>query len=124
VTTPGAVDLVFPRELGERERREAATLVAPAGADAQALLDVLAAAVRAGQVRKSALAVLAGLVRRWQAGTFDPTPGVALAESRRREQARQAAERDREREWPAQLPRLSPEAARERIAQLRRAARA
>lgn len=65
----------------------------PVGADAQALLDVLAAAIQAGQVRKSPLAMLAALVRRWRAGTFDPTPGLRVTEARRRARALEAMER-------------------------------
>jgi hypothetical protein len=81
------------------ELREARALVSRAGGDAQAVLDVLAAAIRAGEIRKSRLAVLTGLVRRYEAGTFDPAPGLHLAERRRRTAALEAAQRKREQEY-------------------------
>lgn len=89
----GGPSLAFHRSLRDDERREATVLVDPVGADAQALLDVLAAAIQAGQVRKSPLAMLAALVRRWRAGTFDPTPGLRVTEARRRARALEAMER-------------------------------
>ncbi len=122
----GRPDLAFHRSLSDGERRQATELVAPVGADAQALLDVLAAAIQAGQVRKSPLAVLAALVRRWQAGTFDPTPGLRVAEARRRARALEAMERLREPGARQGLravapPRLAPGEARARVDGLRRA---
>ena len=43
--------------------------------DRQGLVDVLTALVEAGEVRKTAIACLGGLIRRYSAGTFDPSPG-------------------------------------------------
>jgi len=85
------------------ELREAQVLVQRAGRDAQAVLDVLAAAIQAGEIRKSRLAVLTGLIRRYEAGSFDPAPGLHLAERRRRAAAREAAQRKREQEYTKEL---------------------
>jgi len=54
------------------------TLLQPCGLDAQAVLDVLAATIKAGKVQTSALGLLGGLVRRYVAGTFDPAPGLKI----------------------------------------------
>lgn len=83
----GDDDLVFPAELSADERAAATNLLSGADATvaaAQAILDVLAASLSSGQIRKSPLAVLGGLCRRYQAGTFDPTPGLHLSAKRRR----------------------------------------
>ena len=85
------------------ELREAQALVQRAGRDAQAVLDVLAATIQAGEIRKSRLAVLTGLLRRYEAGSFDPAPGLHLAERRRRAAAREAAQREREHEYAKEL---------------------
>ena len=99
----GGEDLIFPKEMTGVELREARALVRRAGEDAQAVLDVLTAAIQAGEIRKSRLAVLSGLIRRHQAGTFDPAPGLHLAERRRRAAAMEAAWRRREQELTKQL---------------------
>lgn len=122
----GRPDLAFHRSLSDGERRQATQFLAPVGADAQALLDVLAAAIQAGQVRKSPLAMLAALVRRWQEGTFDPTPGLRVAEARRRAQALETMERQREpgarQGLHAVAPRrLTPEEVRAWVAEMHRA---
>jgi phage replication O-like protein O len=96
-------DLVFPREMLGVELNEARALIQRAGKDAQAVLDVLTAAIQAGEIRKSRLAVLTGLVRRYEAGTFDPVPGMHLAEQRRRAAAREAAEQKREQKYAMEL---------------------
>jgi hypothetical protein len=85
------------------ELREARQLASRAGQDAQAVLDVLTAAIQAGEIRKSRLAMLAGLIRRYESGSFDPAPGLHLAERRRREAARLAAQQQREQQTLAQL---------------------
>ena len=95
----GGEALVFPVEMTGMELQEARALASRAGRDAQAVLDVLAAAIQAGEIRKSRLAVLTGLVRRYEAGTFDPAPGLHLAERRRRASALEAAQRKREQEY-------------------------
>jgi hypothetical protein len=85
------------------ELREARQLVSRVGQDAQDVLDVLSAAIHAGEIRKSRLAMLAGLIRRYESGSFDPTPGLHLAERRRREAARLAAQQQREQQTLARL---------------------
>jgi hypothetical protein len=85
------------------ELKEAQALIQRAGKDAQAVLDVLTAAIQAGEIRKSRLAVLTGLVRRYEAGTFDPVPGMHLAEQRRRTAAREASEQKREQKYAKEL---------------------
>lgn len=99
----GGNDLIFPREMTGAELKEANALVQRAGSDAQAVLDVLTAAIQAGEIRKSRLAVLSGLIRRYEAGTFDPAPGLHLAEQRRKQAAMEAAQRRREKEYTQQL---------------------
>lgn len=101
----GGDDLVFPEEMTDAELNEARALVRQAGPDAQAVLDVLAATIKAGEIRKSRLAVLSGLIRRYQAGSFDPTPGLHLAERRQRDAAAEAARQRRERELTERLNR-------------------
>ncbi|HEC16012.1 MAG TPA: hypothetical protein ENI99_05490 [Sedimenticola sp.] len=99
----GGEELVFPREMTGVELQEAQVLVRRVGSDAQAMLDVLTAAIQAGEIRKSRLAVLTGLIRRYEAGTFDPAPGLHLAERRRRAAAMEAAKRRRDREYAKEL---------------------
>lgn len=99
----GGEHLVFPREMTGAELQEARVLITRAGNDAQVVLDVLAAAIQAGEIRKSRLAVLTGLIRRHEAGTFDPAPGLHLADRRRRSAAVVAAERKREQAYAKRL---------------------
>jgi len=80
---PNRLELVFPAALSEPERQAAQTLVAQCGDEAQQILDVLAVIIHAGEVRKSPLAVLRGLVKRWDAGSFDASTGLHLAAARR-----------------------------------------
>ena len=74
-TRRGGGELIFPREMTGEELREARQLVGQAGQDAQAVLDVLIATIQAAEIRKSRLAMLAGLIRRYEAGSFDVTYG-------------------------------------------------
>lgn len=80
----GPEKLCFPSAMPDAERREASAMLDEVGEDAQAVLDVLQAAIEAGQVRKTRIAMLAALVRRWRQGAFDPTPGRKVAERRER----------------------------------------
>ena len=75
-------ELVFPKSLTDIERTAAEQLLAKCTSQAQAILDTLEAAILAGQVKKSALAMLGGIIRRHEAGTFDPTPGLHIAVNR------------------------------------------
>lgn len=73
----------FPKPLTARERELAARLLA--GIDRpvqQQMLDVLAMAMEAAEIRKTPLDYLQGLIRRYREGSFDPTPGLPIAEKR------------------------------------------
>ena len=88
--------LIYPRSLCELEQTTAAQLLKTCGDDAQAVLDVLAAALKADKVKTSALALLSGLVRRHEAGTFDPIPGLKIKIDREaRQQKRQVVKVDK-----------------------------
>ena len=95
--SPPRCELVFPREFDDAQRQKAKELLAGTGGHAQAILDVLQAAIRAGEIRKSSLAVLSGLVRRWRAGTFDPIPGQHIAESRAKYEVHKETQQKQER---------------------------
>jgi hypothetical protein len=108
--------LIYPKRLRPPEQQIAGRMVAGLGDQAQQLLDVLAAAIAAGEIRKTPLDYLQGLVRRCQDGTFDPTPGLPIAEQRkpvqtqrqgrsRREKAAERAMEERLREYERQLQR-------------------
>ena len=90
-------ELVYPSEFDDAQRQKAKELLAETGEHAQAILDVLQAAIRAGEIRKSSLAVLSGLVRRWRAGSFDPLPGQHIAESRAKYEAHRTIQKKQER---------------------------
>lgn len=78
--------LILPGQLSPAEREVACKLLTGIdSATAQAVLDVLAAAIQAGEIRKSPLAVLRGLVARWRLGDFDPGPGLHVADTRERQ---------------------------------------
>ena len=81
--------LIYPRSLCELEQTTAAQLLQSCGDDAQAVLDVLAAALKANKVQTSALALLSGLVRRHEGGTFDPIPGLKIKIDREARQQKQ-----------------------------------
>ncbi len=98
------VSVEFPKVMQGRELQEARRLLA--GIDlqsAQAMVDVLAVTIEAGEIRKSRLAVLSGLVRRFREGRFDPTPGLHLTEQRQRHAQRQQAEQQRARAYQQAL---------------------
>jgi hypothetical protein len=85
---------LFPAALSAREREEALKLLEGIETSrAQEVLDVLAATIQAGQVRKSAVAVLRGMVARLGQGTFDPGPGLHIAEARERQRLSEARAR-------------------------------
>jgi hypothetical protein len=75
--------LIYPIGMAEDETTKAAAML-EGNNNAQELLDTVEAARRAGQIKKSALALLSALIRRDKAGTFDPTPGYEIANERRR----------------------------------------
>ena len=81
-------DLVLPHCLGQTEARAARKLLSTVGKDAQALMDVLQAAITAGEIRKSKMAYLKALIARHRTGEFDPTPGLPIAKARERKRRR------------------------------------
>lgn len=86
--------LIYPDKLNADEKRLAQKLIDAAPADQrQDILDELAGMIEAGQIRKSPLSVLRGIVRRAQDGEF--APELALVVQRARN-AKKAAERRRE----------------------------
>jgi len=99
----GGEEMIFPREMTGAELKEARSLMQRAGSDGQAVLDVLQATIQAGEIRKSRLAVLAGLLRRYEAGSFDPAPGLHLAERRRRVAVLEATRQRREQAYAKEL---------------------
>mgnify|MGYP001827931141 FL=1 len=96
-TSPPRCELVFPKEFDDKQRMKATELLEGTGEQAQPILDVLQAAIRAGEIRKSSLAVLSGLVRRWRAGSFDPLPGQHIAENRAKYEAHRTIQKKQER---------------------------
>jgi len=79
-----ATTLIFPKALSPTEQTAAHQLLINCPDDAQALIDVVAATLKAGKVKTSPLALLGALVRRQQAGTFDPSPGLKIQLDRER----------------------------------------
>lgn len=82
-----ASNLIFQKEMTIPERDAAQNLLKSCGESAQDVLDVLAAAMVAGQVKKSPVAFLGGLVRRYETGTFDPAPAIHIKLEREKRQA-------------------------------------
>jgi phage replication O-like protein O len=78
------IDLIYPKELSKQERQAACNLLSQCNGHAQEILDVLSAAIKAGEIRKSPLALLGGMIRRSNSGTFDPTPGLHVAVARKK----------------------------------------
>jgi phage replication O-like protein O len=76
------VELIFPASLSRMEQQTATQMLGAVNGSAQALLDALEASIQTGQVKKNPLALLGGMVRRYEAGTFDPAPGAHIAADR------------------------------------------
>ena len=91
-TSDSAEILHFPPQLSDAERDQAAGWLAGLNGEAQPLLDVLAANIQAGTVKKSPLSLLRALIKSARAGVFDPSPGLHIAAQRARRQ-REEAER-------------------------------
>ncbi|HFD88200.1 MAG TPA: hypothetical protein ENJ35_11075 [Gammaproteobacteria bacterium] len=87
-------DLVMPTGMTATEIERAHRILEPVKEDAQMLLDVLHAAICAGDIRKSRLAYLRALVRRFRKNDFDPTPGLHIADTRKRDRQHQQAEKN------------------------------
>lgn len=79
-------NLIFPKELTAQEREAAQNMLKSCGNSSQDILDALTAAMVAGQVKKSPVAFLGGLVRRYEAGTFDPAPAMHIKLAREKTQ--------------------------------------
>lgn len=77
--------LHYPPGLDRAQHSLVASMLDGVPVDAgQALLDVLSAALGAGEIRKGPVAYLGGLLRRYREGSFDPTPGMEVDRRRRR----------------------------------------
>ncbi len=74
--------LIMPVGMSATEIEQAHRILEPVKQDAQMLLDVLHAAICAGDIRKSRLAYLRALVKRFKQNEFDPTPGLHIEEAR------------------------------------------
>lgn len=86
----GGCGLIFPKQLSRRETDSAEHMLGAIPQNQQqAILDVLAASIEAGSIRKSPLACLGGLIRRFNADSFDPTPGLHVAERREKQNRQQ-----------------------------------
>ena len=75
--------LEYPKGLSPSERADAQSRLARFPPElAQQLLDELAARLKAGTIRISAIVYLAGLIRRANAGEFVPEAGLNVADAR------------------------------------------
>ena len=120
-------ELTFPAKLTEREYHDMATVayLLPL-LIAQQMLDVVAAKMKAGQIRTNPAAVLRGIVRKYKTdpGSFDPSMGFGIAENRRRrlEEAARAEAEAEQREQVRETSRITPAAraaARQSIAHIK-----
>ncbi len=78
-------DWVMPATMTAAEIEQACLILEPVKEDAQMLLDVLHAAICAGDIRKSRLAYLRALVKRFRQNDFNPTPGLHIADARQQQ---------------------------------------
>lgn len=93
----GGDDLIYPKALSRKEADNARQQIGSLTPEQrQPVLDVLAAMINAGEIRKSPLAALGGLIRRCRSGTFDPSPGLHVAEQRERAARREVAQKRKE----------------------------
>lgn len=104
--------LEYPASLSDDEQKRARPLVEPYPELAQALLDELAAAMRAGRIKTSPIAYLRALVKRANAGEFNPEAGVKIARDRERRRAAETAVREALSRPPAQV---APSAGRSQV---------
>ena len=120
-------ELAFPAKLTEREYHDMATVACLLPLlIAQQMLDVVAAKMKAGQIRTNPAAVFRGIVRKYKAdpGSFDPSMGFGIAENRRRrlEEAARAEAEAEQREQVRETSRITPAAraaARQSIAHIK-----
>lgn len=113
----GVVGLIFPRGLSQSVRDASARLlITLPKEDAQVLLDELSGRMASGGVRSSPVAYLRSLVSRFKAGDFVPEVAHRVAEQR--------IQRIKEREeFATEMPakKMSPDAAKAQIAELKKA---
>ena len=83
-------DFVLPKTLNAEQAQQVKQMIEPLGADAQSVADVLAVAMKAGQIKKNPISFTSALVRRYHAGSFDASTGFSEAEYRKAMAARQA----------------------------------
>ena len=94
---PADEALVYPAKLTEREQDDIAQQVSTLSAEiAQPMLDVIEAKIKAAQIKTNPAAVLRGMMRKYQAApaSFDPSPGLHIAEARHRRAAAEARLRE------------------------------
>jgi DNA-binding transcriptional regulator YhcF (GntR family) len=83
-------DFVLPKALNAEQAEQVKQIIEPLGADAQSVADVLAVAMKAGQIKKNPIAFTSALVRRYHAGSFDASTGFSEAAYRKAVAARQS----------------------------------
>jgi hypothetical protein len=115
----GGGDLVFPNGLLPEECARALMLVGRVPERVQPLLDELAGCMDAGAVQRSPLSYLRGLVKRAEAGDFDPELGLRVAEARRQREVEAALRQERQAEELRQATERANPEAQERIAERR-----
>lgn len=81
--------LFFPTKLTEKEKEDIEKQISllPEGLDQQ-VLDVIESMIRSKQIRTNPVAVLRGIIRKYQLSpsNFDPSPGFHIAENRFQQQ--------------------------------------
>ena len=107
--------MAFPAKLTEAEYADIAAQIYPLPPEiAQQMLDVIAAKIKAGQIKTTPAAVLRGIVRKHQAdsSSFDPSVGFPIAEARRRhaEEAARIRAEAQQREQEREALRITPQA--------------
>ena len=90
IVSSGNLDnLIYPSSLSIQEREAASKLLSRCNGEAQALLDTLSGAIKAGEIKKTPLSYLGGLVRRYESGEFDPSGAISIAIDRTKKAARE-----------------------------------
>lgn len=85
-STPCDTTLIFPSSFNPEETKAAMNILRfVAVNDQQPMLDVLIATIDANEIRKSSIACLGGIARRYRDGTFDASSGDKVR-SRRKQQ--------------------------------------
>jgi hypothetical protein len=75
----GNLGIIFSKALSRKDVDKANAMLKVINQDvAQEIADVLTAMIEAGDVKKNPIALLGGLIRRYQAGTFDNSTGLHI----------------------------------------------